>query len=485
MVPDNEMTDPHRTAFTVSIDAVGKTTTGISAGDRAATIRTLAEDEATPSSFSRPGHIFPLRARDKEGGVLARRGHTEATVDVSRALGLAPVGFLCEVCDPWSKEMLRLPALAILAQELKLPIVSIEDMAVWRARREQLVQPISVFARQLAADATSPRTPSAVELTSVPPTPSAVELTSVFKGTHSFSPEGHAEPRITVALRVLRAPDGFAFAGAAAAPPSPLSPTADTPPQQGVTSPLPVYTHVEAAASAVFGQGGAALAAADALAAAAAAPAPPLVAADSDTAAGGVFVQRATVVLHAQGGIIAELGGTPEGPPAKEPPSDEEGAATYVTAYGMDAPPSVQAAIEPLQLPRNWVKALPPALLHATDSRTLSSTHSALVAQALAYALGDALGKRPQQQQEEACIVVDQVVWAQDGALRMPVPRLWAFGSPGEASLLRHVASDPPLQGTVRESPGEGTIASSATVTLPAEGHGIRFAVREALVVTV
>lgn len=472
MVPDNEMTDPLKTAFTVSIDAVNKTTTGISAGDRAATIRTLAESSATPSSFSRPGHIFPLRARDEEGGVLARRGHTEATVDVSRALGLAPVGFLCEVCDPWSKEMLRLPALAKLAQELKLPIVSIEDMAVWRARREQLVQPISVYARKLGKGQTRE---------GAAPQPSSAELTSVFQGTHSFSPEGFAAPRITVALHVLHAPEGFAFAQSAA------SDGGDTPPQ-GIASPLPVYTHIEAAASTAFGQGGAALAAAHSLAGAAAGAAPQLVAADSVGAACPVFVQHACVVLHAQGGVIADMA-APSEPTTVAAEADSkqqvQGGASFVTAYGMALPPAIDAAISPLQLPENWTQALSGALIHSDNQRTLSSTHSALVAQALAFALGDAVG-RPMGPSPEAagCVVVDQVVWAQDGVLRMPVPRLWAFGSPGEASLQQQVAPAQPLPGTLRESQGEGSATDSAKTPPAAEGHGIRFAVREALVVS-
>src|ERR1041384_122976 len=95
MVPENS--EPHRTAFTVTVDLRHGTTTGISAADRSATIRALAEPSVGADSFLRPGHVFPLRAR--AGGVLERRGHTEAAVDLARLAGFEPAGALCEIVD--------------------------------------------------------------------------------------------------------------------------------------------------------------------------------------------------------------------------------------------------------------------------------------------------------------------------------------------------------------------------------------------------
>ena len=93
MVIDN--TEQHRTAFTISVDVAGKTTTGISARDRAATILAVVDPETRPQDLTRPGHMFPLRSED--GGVLARPGHTEAAVDLARLAGLYPAGVVCEV----------------------------------------------------------------------------------------------------------------------------------------------------------------------------------------------------------------------------------------------------------------------------------------------------------------------------------------------------------------------------------------------------
>ena len=107
MVPPDER-DRYRTAFTVSVDARDGTTTGISAPDRARTIRALAAEDSTPASFIRPGHIFPLQA--VEGGVLRRTGHTEAAVDLMKIAGLRPVAVICEVMKP-DGEMARLPDL--------------------------------------------------------------------------------------------------------------------------------------------------------------------------------------------------------------------------------------------------------------------------------------------------------------------------------------------------------------------------------------
>jgi 3,4-dihydroxy 2-butanone 4-phosphate synthase/GTP cyclohydrolase II len=138
MVPEN--TCRLGTAFTVSIDlASGDTTTGISAHDRAATIQALVHPDTRPDDFMRPGHIFPLVA--KEGGVLRRAGHTEASVDLARLAGLAPAGVLCEVLDE-DGSMARLPRLVEIAQEHNLKIVTIADLIAYRRRTEKLVEKV-------------------------------------------------------------------------------------------------------------------------------------------------------------------------------------------------------------------------------------------------------------------------------------------------------------------------------------------------------
>jgi len=137
MVPDN--TCRLGTAFTVSIDLSGGTTTGISAHDRAATIRALVDPNTRPDDFMRPGHIFPLVAR--EGGVLRRAGHTEASVDLARLAGLAPAGVLCEVLDD-DGSMARLPRLVEIAREHNLKIVTIADLIAYRRRTEKLVEKV-------------------------------------------------------------------------------------------------------------------------------------------------------------------------------------------------------------------------------------------------------------------------------------------------------------------------------------------------------
>jgi 3,4-dihydroxy 2-butanone 4-phosphate synthase/GTP cyclohydrolase II len=125
MVPPAANDDPFRTAFTITVDLAHGTTTGISANDRAATLRALANPDSTPSMFHRPGHIFPLRARP--GGVVERPGHTEASVDLARLAGRHPVGVLSEVVlDDGS--MARLPDLVRFARRHGLPIVSIADL---------------------------------------------------------------------------------------------------------------------------------------------------------------------------------------------------------------------------------------------------------------------------------------------------------------------------------------------------------------------
>ncbi|MCC6163384.1 MAG: bifunctional 3,4-dihydroxy-2-butanone-4-phosphate synthase/GTP cyclohydrolase II [Acidobacteria bacterium] len=125
------------TAMCVSIEAKGKTSTGISAPDRAATIRTAIDPATHASDLARPGHVFPLRAR--AGGVLVRTGHTEAAVDLARAAGLAPAGVICEIMRP-DGEMARVPDLARFARKHKLLMITSADLVRWRLRHEQLVQ---------------------------------------------------------------------------------------------------------------------------------------------------------------------------------------------------------------------------------------------------------------------------------------------------------------------------------------------------------
>ena len=129
-------TDHQRTAFTVSIDARKGVTTGISAADRATTIRTVIDPATAPEDLSRPGHIFPLRYR--EGGVLKRAGHTEASVDLARLAGLYPAGVLCETVND-DGTMARLPDLARFAAEHALKIISIADLIAYRRAHEILV----------------------------------------------------------------------------------------------------------------------------------------------------------------------------------------------------------------------------------------------------------------------------------------------------------------------------------------------------------
>ncbi len=127
----------HGTAWTVSVDAVKGTTTGISAHDRAVTIKALVNPKTKPTDLARPGHIFPLMARS--GGVLVRAGHTEAAVDLSRLAGLYPAGVLCEVMADNGK-MARLPELQRLAKRFGLKILTIKDLIEYRRQREVLVR---------------------------------------------------------------------------------------------------------------------------------------------------------------------------------------------------------------------------------------------------------------------------------------------------------------------------------------------------------
>ncbi|HIP99486.1 TPA: bifunctional 3,4-dihydroxy-2-butanone-4-phosphate synthase/GTP cyclohydrolase II [Candidatus Bipolaricaulota bacterium] len=132
--------DHHETAFTVSVDAREGITTGISAHDRARTIRLLADPRARPQDFVSPGHVFPLVAR--EGGVLRRAGHTEAAVDLCRLAGLEPVGVICEIMNE-DGSMARLPDLKAFAEKHDLPILTIADLIAYRKRRERLVERVA------------------------------------------------------------------------------------------------------------------------------------------------------------------------------------------------------------------------------------------------------------------------------------------------------------------------------------------------------
>lgn len=138
MVADN--TDPFKTDFTVSVNARFGVTTGISAYDRAQTIKTLIDPKTKPIDLVRPGHVFPLRAR--AGGVLTRAGHTEAAVDFAALAGLAPAGVTCEIVDR-SGKMARLPQLAQFARTHKLPLVTIADLIAYRRKHERCVRQLA------------------------------------------------------------------------------------------------------------------------------------------------------------------------------------------------------------------------------------------------------------------------------------------------------------------------------------------------------
>jgi len=137
MVNDN--TARFETAFTVTIDAKKNVSTGISAFDRAETVRAAIDPQTLPSDLARPGHILPLQAR--EGGVLARTGQTEAAVDMARLAGLYPAGVICEIMNE-DGTMARLPQLAAFGAEFGIPILTIADLIQYRMKHERLVQKI-------------------------------------------------------------------------------------------------------------------------------------------------------------------------------------------------------------------------------------------------------------------------------------------------------------------------------------------------------
>jgi len=137
MVANN--TDPKETAFTVSVDS-GRSTTGISAHERAQTIKHLLEKGAEPQDFNRPGHIFPLVAKD--GGVLVRTGHTEASVDMARLAGCYPAGVICEIMNE-DGTMARVPDLMKYAERFNLKMISIKDLVKYRRKTEVLVEKVT------------------------------------------------------------------------------------------------------------------------------------------------------------------------------------------------------------------------------------------------------------------------------------------------------------------------------------------------------
>jgi 3,4-dihydroxy 2-butanone 4-phosphate synthase/GTP cyclohydrolase II len=133
--------DPRGTAYTVSVDAADRLSTGISASDRAHTLRVLADPSSTPASVIRPGHIIPLRAVD--GGVRERDGHTEATVDLLKLAGLSPVGVIGEIVEDGG-EMMRLPGLLALGEEHGVPVITIEELLRFMEERKCETDPTAV-----------------------------------------------------------------------------------------------------------------------------------------------------------------------------------------------------------------------------------------------------------------------------------------------------------------------------------------------------
>jgi 3,4-dihydroxy 2-butanone 4-phosphate synthase / GTP cyclohydrolase II len=128
------------TAFTVSVEAKHKVSTGISAADRAQTVRTIIDPKSTPADLVYPGHMFPLRARD--GGVLVRAGHTEAIVDLAKLAGLYPSGVICEILND-DGTMARLPELTVMAEKFGIKIISVADLIAYRSRHEKLVHRVA------------------------------------------------------------------------------------------------------------------------------------------------------------------------------------------------------------------------------------------------------------------------------------------------------------------------------------------------------
>lgn len=122
------------TGFTVTIEAAQGVTTGVSAADRVTTVRAAIAENAQPGDLNRPGHVFPLRAR--EGGVLTRGGHTEATIDLVRLAGYSPTGVLCELTND-DGTMARAPEAIVFAKQHNMPVVTIDDLVAWRQQHDQ------------------------------------------------------------------------------------------------------------------------------------------------------------------------------------------------------------------------------------------------------------------------------------------------------------------------------------------------------------
>lgn len=132
MVENNS--SAYGTGFTVTIEAAQGVTTGVSAADRLTTVRAAIAENAVPGDLNRPGHVFPLRAR--EGGVLTRGGHTEATIDLVRLAGYAPAGVLCELTND-DGTMARAPEAIEFAKQHNMPVVTIDDLVAWRQQHDQ------------------------------------------------------------------------------------------------------------------------------------------------------------------------------------------------------------------------------------------------------------------------------------------------------------------------------------------------------------
>jgi 3,4-dihydroxy 2-butanone 4-phosphate synthase / GTP cyclohydrolase II len=140
MLRREDNTSSHGTPFTISVEAIKGVTTGISAYDRAQTVRVLIDPRTRPEDIAMPGHMFPLRARP--GGVLVRAGHTEATIDLCQLAGRYPAGVLCEIMRS-DGEMARLPNLRVFARRHGLKILAIKDLIAWRLERERMVERVS------------------------------------------------------------------------------------------------------------------------------------------------------------------------------------------------------------------------------------------------------------------------------------------------------------------------------------------------------
>ncbi|SUB90237.1 3,4-dihydroxy-2-butanone-4-phosphate synthase [Photobacterium damselae] len=134
MVENN--TSANQTGFTVTIEAAEGVTTGVSAADRVTTVKAAIADNAQPSDLNHPGHVFPLKANSN--GVLGRRGHTEATIDLMRLAGLKPYGVLCELTNP-DGTMARLPEVISFGEKFDMPVLTIEDLVAYRLNQQEQV----------------------------------------------------------------------------------------------------------------------------------------------------------------------------------------------------------------------------------------------------------------------------------------------------------------------------------------------------------